>query len=305
MENRPIEISSSPRFIWRIDNFSKLDAKLIHRELPKMLGLSEQQKIQPAVPAEVVKHTMENGAAKVQEEPVKKKVKQESCLDYILLLVVDANPEAQVAMQYQRAGKLFEFGQSHHVKGIALDGEKFEDVGGFSVLKSQASLYKNIWLKYGHIASSQVLTASSYMGQVWLVADIMSSIVEMTDFRFVDMSSEVIELWENKIKMAEALEFNIKWLRERLEDVKKCFKGIQKCKNALQEQVQPLKAAKVQVIAAANELKKAQSRLIAAEDKLRENISSLVKRTRPFSVSESDIGMYLEKGDTLILDGIF
>ncbi|OVA08636.1 MATH [Macleaya cordata] len=198
--------------------------------------------------------------------------------------------------KYSGAGQLFEEGR--HRKGV-LD-EKFEDIGGFSVLKTQASLYKQIWLKYGHIALGQVLKAS-YIGQVTMVSEIMKSIMEMHNHRLTELSSSVIDTWEQKIKMAEKLEFNIRWLREHFEDVKKDFYGMQKLGTELLEQNQSLMAAQTRLISADDELKKAKARLIATKDELkkaRENMSALVTRINPLL---SKMEIYLDKGKKSLL----
>ncbi|KAI3925504.1 hypothetical protein MKW92_025772, partial [Papaver armeniacum] len=89
------------------------------------------------------------------------------------------------------------------------------------ILKAQTPLYKKIWLKYGHIPSTEVLPMSSYPILVMVVKDLMTSITDMYQCRYVDLSSETINSWEEKIKMAEKNEFNVGWLRQRLETVKK------------------------------------------------------------------------------------
>ncbi|KAI3884831.1 hypothetical protein MKX03_009921 [Papaver bracteatum] len=68
------------------------------------------------------------------------------------------------------------FLQGEHYQGV-LD-EKYEDIGGFSILKTQAPLYRQIWLRYGHIATNQVLK-NLYATQVTLVTDIMAAVMDM------------------------------------------------------------------------------------------------------------------------------
>ncbi|KAI3867429.1 hypothetical protein MKW92_004692 [Papaver armeniacum] len=187
------------------------------------------------------------------------------------------------------AGQLFEEGR--HRQGTVFN-EKLEDVGGFSVLKSQVPLYKQIWLKYGHIATSQVLM-DSYSGQVSVVNDIMNSVLDMKQQRVGELSSEMIEAWEKKIKMAEKLEFNISWLREWFELVKEGFYGVQKLQTALVEHEQAkarLVAAEEQLILANNEMKNAQ-----------ENLSVLETRLTPLLFQKK---MYEEKGTRMVLDGL-
>ncbi|XP_026408276.1 MATH domain and coiled-coil domain-containing protein At3g58200-like [Papaver somniferum] len=159
------------------------------------------------------------------------------------------------------AGRLYEKGVL--CKEVVLD-EKFQEVGGFSVLKTQASLYKEIWLNYGHIASNQVLTDLYYYSQVVVVSEIMTSIVDMNRYHLEQVSSEMIDSWETKIEVAEKLEFNIGWLRERLEDIKKKFAEEKKLQDTLREQVQ----TKAQVIEAEQQFILAKEQLLALETKV-------------------------------------
>ncbi|KAI3908024.1 hypothetical protein MKW98_003669 [Papaver atlanticum] len=142
--------------------------------------------------------------------------------------------------------------------------EEFEDVGGFSVQKTHAPLYKQIWLKYGHIASNQVLPDSYYYSQVVVVSELMSFIVDMNRYPFEEVSSDVIDSWEKNVKVAEKLEFNIGWLRERLEDIKIAFAEEKKLKEMLAEQDQ----AKARAIEAEQLLVLAKERLSALETKI-------------------------------------
>ncbi|OVA08637.1 hypothetical protein BVC80_8513g6 [Macleaya cordata] len=188
--------------------------------------------------------------------------------------------------EYPGAGQLYENGR--HNQDV-LD-EKYEDIGGFNVLKTQASLYKKIWLKFGHIASSEVLTASSYCAQVTVVTDIMTSVMDMHQCQFAKVSSVMIDEWENKIKMGEKLEFNVKWLRERFEEIRKDYNGEQKHKTSLRELVQSLQEASARVNAVRDELKKAE-----------ENLSALQSRVSPVYFEGR---IYESKGSRLLFDGL-
>ncbi|KAI3872079.1 hypothetical protein MKW92_047685, partial [Papaver armeniacum] len=200
--------------------------------------------------------------------------------------------------EYPSAGQPFGDGRHNCTVGFGEDKE-FEDVGGFSILKTQVPLYKRIWLKYGHIPTNEVMPTSFYGILVMVVKDLMTSIMDMHQCRYVELSSEMIECWENKINMGEANKFNIGWLRERLDIVKKGLGGMQKVKNELSEPGQPLRAASSRVKAATDELKKAEAQLISAKEYLRENVnvSGLL--------SESDMEIYLDIGENLLLDGLF
>ncbi|RZC86631.1 hypothetical protein C5167_029982 [Papaver somniferum] len=159
------------------------------------------------------------------------------------------------------AGQLYEKGKI--CKEVVLD-EKYEDVGGFSVLKTQASLYKEIWLNYGHIASNQVLSDFYYYSQVVLVSEIMTCIRDMNRYHLDQVSSKVIDSWEMKVEVAEKLGFNISWLRERLEDIKKTIAEEKELQDTLREQDE----TKAQVIEAEQELVLAKEQLLALETKI-------------------------------------
>lgn len=158
--------------------------------------------------------------------------------------------------EHPLAGQLYQDGKySQYI----LDGN-FEDIGGFSILKTHASLYRQIWLKYGHIASSHA-PPSSYSVQVTLVTDIMTNIMDMCHCRLSEMSSLMVAKWENNIKMAETLHFNVKWLRERFDDVKKVFYEFKNKSTVLLEKTEALQAAEARLMYAENELKKARDNI--------------------------------------------
>ncbi|XP_026400153.1 MATH domain and coiled-coil domain-containing protein At3g58210-like [Papaver somniferum] len=176
-----------------------------------------------------------------------------------------------------RPGQLFEEGRH------GLIDETYENIGGFSILKAQAPVYKLIWLKYGHIASSKVLSAS-YDAQVLIVADTMKFVIEMHQSRPNELSTEIVNTWEEKIKMAESLDFHVEWIRERLEEVKKDLHGRQKLEVEFEELSQSLSGAHARVTRADNEVKKLESELLAAKDesvKAQENKAALESTIRP------------------------
>ncbi|KAI3910980.1 hypothetical protein MKW92_035610 [Papaver armeniacum] len=171
-----------------------------------------------------------------------------------------ALPSATKQDKFPGAGQLYEEGK-HRGK---VQGDGFVDVGGFSVPRTEEWLYKEIWLNYGHIASSQVLIDSYYYSQVTIVSELMSFIVKMNACPLEEVSWEVIDDWEKNIRVAEKLEFNIGWLRERLEDIKTVFSEEKKLQEALIEQDQ----AKARVIEAEQQLILAKEQLSDLETKI-------------------------------------
>ncbi|KAI3874282.1 hypothetical protein MKW92_045178 [Papaver armeniacum] len=145
-------------------------------------------------------------------------------------------------MLYPNARKPFRIDQ-----GVVFYDENHEIVGGFTVLRRHASLYRKIWSKYGHIASSRFFPAASYNSLVTLVADIMNTIVDMYRCRYIDVSAELIDTWRGKIKLAEKLEFNVNWLIMRFNDILKDYNTgqIEKLQKQEEEKEGPTPLAQV------------------------------------------------------------
>lgn len=72
---------------------------------------------------------------------------------------------------------------------------------------------------------------------------------------------------------------------------------MQKVKTGLLELGHPLRAAKLKMKAAGDELKMAEVQMMAAKDYLRDSISGLL--------SESDLEVCLDIGENLLLEGLF
>ncbi|RZC48149.1 hypothetical protein C5167_041105 [Papaver somniferum] len=168
-----------------------------------------------------------------------------------------AVPSATKQGKFLGAGQLYDEGK-HCGK---VQDEDFVEVGGFRVQKTHASLYEAIWMKYGHIASNQVLT-DFYYSQVVVVGEVMDVIAEMNDQPMEEVSEEVIADWEEKIKVPEKLEFNIGWLRECLDDIKENFAEEKKFRDTLMEQNQ------AKVIEAEQQLVLAKEKLVALETEI-------------------------------------
>ncbi|MCL7051636.1 hypothetical protein MKW94_009009, partial [Papaver nudicaule] len=179
------------------------------------------------------------------------------------------------------------FKGQHSCDWIVLNDEKWEDVGGFRVRTTQAQLYKQIWLKYGHIASNNVLTDS--YAQVPVVSGIMTTITHMHYSRFSELTSDMIEVWEQNIKNAEKVEFNIQWVREWLEDFKKYFFEKKKHVAAYTQQDELLQTEMKKSIAAKNAWEEAERNIAA----LKANMSPLIKERQKY---EEKDGHLLSRG---------
>ncbi|MCL7033525.1 hypothetical protein MKW94_001767 [Papaver nudicaule] len=197
----------------------------------------------------------------------------------------DTMNKVRPLLEYMGAGQPFE-GQTS-CDGVALEDGKFEAVGGFHVRKAQAKLYEKIWLKYGHIASSKVLTDS--YAQVPVVSGLMATITDMHSCRFSGLSSEKIEEWEENIKKAEKVEFNVGWVRDWFEDFKKKFYKKRKLDAEFIVHVDLLQAENTKCIAAKNALKEAEENVAA----LQANMIPLLKEIREYAEEDNRL---LSKG---------
>ncbi|KAI3877360.1 hypothetical protein MKX03_026417 [Papaver bracteatum] len=172
----------------------------------------------------------------------------------------------------------------HSSDCVVLNDGKCENVGGFSVLKSHARFYEEIWMKYGYIASNKVLKDSN--AQVPVVSGIMDTIVHMHYCRFSDLTSRIIEGWEDNMKNAEKLEFNIGWVGEWLECVKKVFSGKEKLAAAFIEQDELLlQAEKKKSMEAKNAYEEAEKNIVALETKM----SLLTKERQEYEEKDSEL----------------
>ncbi|KAI3992330.1 hypothetical protein MKX01_030051 [Papaver californicum] len=102
--------------------------------------------------------------------------------------------------------------------------EGFEFVDNIlKIPKEYENLYKNILGKYGHMVTRKV-TKSNDATSLTLVVRLLKIISAMDTMPVAELSELLLERWEGDIKAAETLEFNIKWLRQKFNEVKKFWK---------------------------------------------------------------------------------
>ncbi|XP_026427576.1 uncharacterized protein LOC113323475 [Papaver somniferum] len=189
----------------------------------------------------------------------------------------------KVTSSFEYMGPGQPFVGRHSSDCVVLNDGKCENVGGFSVLKSHAGFYEKIWMKYGHIASNKVLKDS--YAQVPVVSGIMDTIVHMHYCRFPELTSRIIERWEDNIKNAEKLEFNIGWVRDWLEYVKKVFSGKEKLAAAFIQQDELLQAEKKKSVEAKNAYEEAEKSIVALETKM----SLLIREKQEYEEKDSHL----------------
>ncbi|KAI3992324.1 hypothetical protein MKX01_030045 [Papaver californicum] len=97
--------------------------------------------------------------------------------------------------------------------------EWFAYVENFNIPKEYAILYKKIFDKYGHIATKKVIKSNDAI-LLAAVTCLLKIACKMETIRGADLSQGLLDSWEGDIKDAETLQFNVKWLREKLNRLK-------------------------------------------------------------------------------------
>ncbi|MCL7050846.1 hypothetical protein MKW94_026370 [Papaver nudicaule] len=93
-------------------------------------------------------------------------------------------------------------------------------IGNFPVPSSYEALYKKIWEKQGHIATRNVIKTSTRT-LATLVAELLKSVAAMETVKRDKLSASLLDKWDRQIEDAEALQFNVQWLRWHFEKVKR------------------------------------------------------------------------------------
>ncbi|KAI3965487.1 hypothetical protein MKW92_032615, partial [Papaver armeniacum] len=112
---------------------------------------------------------------------------------------------------------------STSVSGRGSD-EEFEFIDNFKIPKEYAVLYKKIFDKYGHMATKKVIKSNDTV-LVACVTSLLKIISTMETARGSDLSDALLESWDGDIEDVENLGFNIKWLRNKFDEVKNNWKS--------------------------------------------------------------------------------
>ncbi|KAI3878245.1 hypothetical protein MKX03_005074 [Papaver bracteatum] len=101
--------------------------------------------------------------------------------------------------------------------------EGFEFVENLEIPKEYENLYNNISEKYGHMATRNVIKCNDDI-LLALVVRLLKNISEIETMPVAELSELFLDRWEGDIKVAETLQFNIKWLRQKFNKVQKCWR---------------------------------------------------------------------------------
>ncbi|RZC82217.1 hypothetical protein C5167_045004 [Papaver somniferum] len=125
--------------------------------------------------------------------------------------------------------------------------EGFEYVDNFKIPEEHVILYKKIYEKHGHMATKKVIKFNDAM-LLTCVTSLLKIISAMENVRGSEFSEPVLERWEGFIKDAEALEFNIKWLREGLDRLRNHWRSSFEIDKEVESHSQVLDAMQVKYV---------------------------------------------------------
>ncbi|KAL5713449.1 hypothetical protein ACHQM5_015520 [Ranunculus cassubicifolius] len=101
--------------------------------------------------------------------------------------------------------------------------EGFRLADGFKVKIEYYDLYKAIKTAHGDIRRPSILDASE-MAVVWIVSDLLAIVNVMCQMSLLNMTEEVLDDWDKKICLAEHFDYNVAWIRDHFEELRKEFK---------------------------------------------------------------------------------
>ncbi|KAI3883706.1 hypothetical protein MKW92_038832 [Papaver armeniacum] len=164
--------------------------------------------------------------------------------------------------------------------------EKSEFVDNLKIPEEYVILYKKICGKYGHIASRKVIKFSDTILLV-CVTNLLKVISAMETKRGAELGEALLEEWEGFIKDAEALEFNIKWLREGFNRLKNQWMSSLVIDEKVQSQEQVLVAMKVKCV-----------RLSTRKDKLETELSEVNIQIKEAEATVSSMEVAIQEMQT-------
>ncbi|KAI3844780.1 hypothetical protein MKX03_003424 [Papaver bracteatum] len=102
-------------------------------------------------------------------------------------------------------------------KGLTCDSSLVYN--GLKIPEEYLILNKKICEKYGHMATRKLIKFNDAM-LLACVTSLLKIISAMENVRGSELSEALLDRWEGSIKDAEALEFNVRWLREGFNRIK-------------------------------------------------------------------------------------
>ncbi|KAI3944050.1 hypothetical protein MKW98_015202 [Papaver atlanticum] len=147
---------------------------------------------------------------------------------------------------------------------MALKLENTTIIKGFPVPNIYAALYNTIYEKHGHIATKTVIK-NSMTALFGLVVDLLVVITEMQETTHLDLTGPLLTHWMSKVSTAEAVKFNVGWLRTIVEEIHKYNNVYKVLHDVVEYDVEELKKIHKEFVAATESKETLKVQLLAAE----------------------------------------
>ncbi|KAI3880613.1 hypothetical protein MKX03_037485 [Papaver bracteatum] len=154
-------------------------------------------------------------------------------------------------------------------EGMAGQKDKTTKIGGFAVLNKYSALYKAVYERHGHIATNIVIK-DSVVSLFALVTDLLGVINQMKETSFANLTESLLEHWDSKVTTAEAVKFNVGWLRKRVNELKAEFASAQTYQSVPDKDEEILKEARKKFMLASEVLEFTRAILLGAEKQVDE-----------------------------------
>ncbi|MCL7044333.1 hypothetical protein MKW94_016254 [Papaver nudicaule] len=147
--------------------------------------------------------------------------------------------------------------------------DKTTEIEGFPVLNKFSALYKAVYERHGHIATNLVIKDSA-VALFALVADLLAVINQMKETSFANLSQPLLDHWDSKVATAEAVKFNVGWVRKRVDDLKTEFASAKTLPSVPDKDEEALKVARKNFMAASQSVEFLRAVLLGAEKQVDE-----------------------------------
>ncbi|KAI3891282.1 hypothetical protein MKX03_000110 [Papaver bracteatum] len=147
---------------------------------------------------------------------------------------------------------------------LALKLENTTIIKGFPVPNIYVALYNTIYEKHGHIATKTVIK-NSMTALFGLVVDLLAVITEMQETSHLDLTAPLLKQWMSKVSTAEAVKFNVGWLRIIVEEIYRYNIVYKVLHDVVENDVEELKKTQEEFVAATESKEALKVQLLAAE----------------------------------------
>ncbi|KAI3911247.1 hypothetical protein MKW92_029620 [Papaver armeniacum] len=137
-------------------------------------------------------------------------------------------------------------------------------IKGFPVPNIYVALYNRIYEKHGHIATKTVIK-NSMTALFGLVVDLLVVITEMQETSHLELTAPLVKHWMSKVSTAEAVKFNVGWLRTTVEEIQNYNIVYKVLHDVVENDVEELKKTQEEFVAATESKEALKVQLLAAE----------------------------------------